>query len=397
LHRRTAGLCSVAVPERSDLEAIARSGVTALRAGDAAAAREAFDAVVAAGAATPQLKLLQAQACIALGEGAAAERALDGVLADDPRNLFALTMRGDAALGRGDEQSATSFYQLALANRPPDAALSPDLRARLDRAEAHMTAIGGRFRAHLDRALAAVPQPGARFAEAVDILAGEKPIQLQQPTSFYFPQLPQIAFYAREDFAWVAALEAAVPAMRAELEALLATDAGLTPYVQAAPDRASRGHALLNDPRWSAVHLWQDGERTTAAPLAPVTMAALDAVPLPFIAGRSPMALFSVLAAQTHIPRHHGMLNTRLIVHVPLIVPDGCRLRVGNHTRTVEPGKAMIFDDSIEHEAWNDSDAVRVVLLFEIWRPELTEAERRALTAMFEAIATYESAASRLI
>ena len=86
------------------------------------------------------------------------------------------------------------------------------------------------------------------------------------------------------------------------------------------------------------------------------------------------------------------MLNTRLICHIPLIVPEECRLRVGNETRAVEFGKAMIFDDSIEHEAWNDSDETRVVLLFEIWRPELSEAERRALTVMYEAISGYGAA-----
>jgi aspartyl/asparaginyl beta-hydroxylase (cupin superfamily) len=63
---------------------------------------------------------------------------------------------------------------------------------------------------------------------------------------------------------------------------------------------------------------------------------------------------------------------------------------VGNEVRAVQIGKAMIFDDSIEHEAWNDSDETRVVLLFEIWRPELDAAERAALTAMFEAISAYE-------
>jgi len=83
------------------------------------------------------------------------------------------------------------------------------------------------------------------------------------------------------------------------------------------------------------------------------------------------------------------MLNTRLICHLPLIVPPDCRLRVGNEVRLVEAGKMLIFDDSIEHEAWNDSDETRVILLFEIWRPELDAGERHALTAMFEAIGLY--------
>jgi aspartyl/asparaginyl beta-hydroxylase (cupin superfamily) len=104
------------------------------------------------------------------------------------------------------------------------------------------------------------------------------------------------------------------------------------------------------------------------------------------------MALFSLLRPGTHIQPHHGLLNTRLICHLPLIAPPGCRLRVGGEVRSVEPGKALIFDDSFEHEAWNDGAETRVVLLFEIWRPEITAKERQALTAMFEAITLYQGA-----
>jgi aspartyl/asparaginyl beta-hydroxylase (cupin superfamily) len=79
-------------------------------------------------------------------------------------------------------------------------------------------------------------------------------------------------------------------------------------------------------------------------------------------------------------------VNTRLICHLPLVVPGGCGFRVGNETREWVEGKAWAFDDTIEHEAWNSSDRTRVILLFEIWRPELTEAERGLVTSMFEAI-----------
>ena len=106
------------------------------------------------------------------------------------------------------------------------------------------------------------------------------------------------------------------------------------------------------------------------------------------------MALYSILEPHTHIPPHNGMLNTRLICHLPLIVPDNCRLRVGNHTRAVEEGKVLIFDDSIEHEAWNDSDEVRVILLFEIWRPELSADEVKALTALYDAVNLYPQSGS---
>lgn len=80
------------------------------------------------------------------------------------------------------------------------------------------------------------------------------------------------------------------------------------------------------------------------------------------------------------------MTNTRLIGHLPLIVPPDCGFRVGNDTRQWQEGKAWLFDDSIEHEAWNGSDRPRVVLLFDIWRPELSAEERESVAALFEAV-----------
>jgi aspartyl/asparaginyl beta-hydroxylase (cupin superfamily) len=237
---------------------------------------------------------------------------------------------------------------------------------------------------------ASAEQAGSRFAEALDILGGRAQPQLQQPTSFYYPGLPQRAFYEPDEFAWVAVMEAAAPAIREELAAVLADDAALSPYVVAEENRPAKRHALMDDARWSAFHFFRRGEPVVEnAARCPATMAALQQAPMPRIAGRSPMALFSVLRPGTHIPPHNGMINTRLICHLPLIVPTGCRLRVGNHTRPVEQDRMMIFDDSIEHEAWNDGNATRVVLLFEIWRPELSPHERTALSALYEAIGVY--------
>ena len=73
-------------------------------------------------------------------------------------------------------------------------------------------------------------------------------------------------------------------------------------------------------------------------------------------------------------------------VPLPLIVPPDCSFRVGNDIRTPVEGKAWVFDDTMEHEAWNKSDQARVILIFEIWRPELTEEERGLVKSMFRAI-----------
>ena len=377
-----------------DYEAIARSGVEALRRGSGAEARAEFEKVAGAGRASHQLWLLLAQACEMTGDDPAMEQALATVLEHEPRNLHALLMKGEYQMRQGDDRAATSWFGLALSSVGQQQNLASDLIARLQRAQQAMRASEQKFEDHLYTMLAAggvdAAHAGPRFAEALEILNGRAQPQLQQPTSFYYPRLPQIPFYDSTAFDWVAGLEAATPAILAEVEAVLAADQDFAPYVQRNSDRPTREHVLLDDPSWSAYYLWQDGVLNAQhAEVCPATVLALEGLPIPSIATRSPMALFSVLKAKTHIPPHWGMLNTRLIVHLPLVVPPNCRLRVGNEVRSVEAGKAMIFDDSIEHEAWNDSDETRVVLLFEIWRPELDAGECKALTTMLEAINAY--------
>jgi aspartate beta-hydroxylase len=72
-----------------------------------------------------------------------------------------------------------------------------------------------------------------------------------------------------------------------------------------------------------------------------------------------------------------------------LIVPPGCGFRVGSEVREWQPGTALVFDDTIEHEAWNDSDEQRVVMIFDIWNPFLTPAERDLMSAATSAIAEF--------
>jgi aspartyl/asparaginyl beta-hydroxylase (cupin superfamily) len=223
------------------------------------------------------------------------------------------------------------------------------------------------------------------------LLLGKKQLYLQQPSSFYFPGLPQRQYYERGEFDWLPQVEAAVPAMRDELLAVLADVKDFAPYVEVTAERPSAANPLINDPSWGAFYFWRNGEIVTEnAARCPATMAALEAVPMPTINQRSPIALWSLLKPGTHIQPHHGLLNTRLICHIPLIVPGGCALRVGNETREWREGEALIFDDSFEHEAWNRSDQTRVVLLFEIWRPEISPEERAALIAIFETINDYQ-------
>ena len=381
--------------ERSRLEEAAGRGVSALQRGDFAAARSAFLEVTQSGTASTQAWLFLAQACEGLDDRETALRALDQVLAADRSNPFALLMKGDIYARTGDDRAAVSFHRLGLRIAEGLQQLPGDLSQRVARASESVERSEQRFQRHLEQTLQerGVEQLPPRFTEALAIAAGKQPVYLQEPTSFYYPGLPQQAWYSPADFPWAAELEAAAAQMRSEIEAVLAEDVGLVPYVEEHSERASQGHSLLNDARWSALHLWQSGERVEEnARRCPLTVRLLELPPIPRIKGRSPMAMFSILRPGTHIEPHHGMLNTRLICHIPLVVPGNCRLRVGAETREVVEGKAMIFDDSFEHEAWNDSDSVRAVLLFEIWRPELSEDERIALSAMYEAVSAYPAA-----
>ena len=121
------------------------------------------------------------------------------------------------------------------------------------------------------------------------------------------------------------------------------------------------------------------------AALCPKTMAVLAQIDQPVIAGSSPNAMFSLLAPKTAIPPHVGVSNVRLVCHLPLIVPEGCWFRVGGETRYWRKGEALVFDDTIEHEALNPSDELRVVFIFDVWRPDLEPIERQAIAAAIEA------------
>jgi len=122
----------------------------------------------------------------------------------------------------------------------------------------------------------------------------------------------------------------------------------------------------------------------------PVTIAALHDVPLCRIDNRTPSVLISLLRPGVRIPPHHGFMNARLICHLPLVVPPQCALRVGNETRAWHEGQVVIFDDSMEHEAWNLSQEPRAVLIFDVWRPELSEQERSLVAAMLGAIDRFD-------
>ena len=172
---------------------------------------------------------------------------------------------------------------------------------------------------------------------------------------------------------------------------MVKTGTGIVPYIQRETHRpVFNTKGLVDNPDWGAFYLVKSGaEVPENAARCPRTMAALRAVPTCRIKGRTPSVLFSFLRPRARIPPHHGFMNTRLICHLPLIVPPDCALRVGNQTRGWREGELLVFDDSIEHEAWNLSQELRVVLIFDVWRPELSEKEQALVAAMLQLIDSF--------
>ena len=325
------------------------------------------------------------------------EAEVDRLLDLEPRNIDALVRKGEYRSAAGDERAATAFYKAALGAAGAMGSLPMSLKPAIDRALAGVKRAEALFLDHLESSLAGAGfGPGARpprFQHAIDLMLGRAEARpaLQRPTGFYYPGLSEHRYHAASDFPWAAKIEQTVPAILAELTA--ATAGGhdkFSPYLVSDPARPRTDfHGLRDNPEWSTLQLWEKGAASALAAHFPKTLAAVEATDLPRISVRAPNILFSKLKAGARIPPHHGMLNARLICHLPFNVPSGCGFRVGGETRAWEEGKLLIFDDTIEHEAWNDGTEERVILIFDVWHPDLVPAERRAISAMFEAIDAY--------
>lgn len=376
----------------SEIQAMISAGMEALRARDTARAAECLREAAALAPASDIPWIALANAELALGRPDAAEAAVDRQLALASREVGALLLKGMLREQAGHARAATSFYRAALNQAAFNGAVPPELLTLHDRARRYCASATDDFGAHLVGVLGDDLSPA--MAEAVELLTGKRQIYLQQPSAFYYPGLPQRRFYEPEEFSWFKPMLALIPEMQAELAAMSSADSlrddGFAPYVTTNPDRPAPNNPLRDDPAWSALYFWRDGEVVTAnATKCPATMAALAHAPMPSIPGRSPNAHWSRLLPGAHIAPHTGMLNTRLICHIPILTAPGCTLRVGSETREWIGGVPLIFDDSIEHEARNAGPHERVVLLFEIWRPEIDAADRAAIGRIFQAIGDF--------
>jgi len=376
-------------------------GHFSFRKGNLQAARTAFQRVADTDGSDVQQWINLALVNQRLGDDVAEAEAIRRGLALDPSDLLCLVLRGNLLERQGKQHQAARAYSAAATVAPPLEQLHPELRP----AVLHAREYRDKYDQDLGVFMDAFLEPhyrnfsGARlsrFRDSVDIMLGRKRRFDSLPAMHFYPGLPAIEFFEREDFPWLDTFEASTDAIRDEFLKVHAEDSGFTPYVSYPEGVPLHQWAELNNSTdWTAFHLYRNGARIAAnADRCPLTMSLLATAPQPVQPGRTPAAMFSLLKPRTHIPPHTGVSNVRLVVHVPLIVPGNCGFRCGNETRIWEPGKAFVFDDSINHEAWNDSDQLRVVLIFDIWNPMLSEAGRTMLAAVADGINTFTGADS---
>lgn len=371
-----------------------------LLGGDPAQAAIWFERALAVDADAPPLWMNLATARRDQGDAAGERDALMQVLHRDQRHVMA-NVRMAEWHERAGEGAQAQFRWHGVATVLQSL---PERSEGLDQLLAHAQArVAARAQAlgdQLDVLLQPVradiaPEQRRRFDRCVDAMLGRRAIYTNICHGVHFPFLPADEFFDRRHFSWFAELEAATPAIRAELEALLARpDSGFAPYVaMEAGTPENKWTALDGSQAWSARYLWRYGVRDAdMAAACPQTMALLDRLPLAHIPGKGPTAFFSVLKPGTRLPAHTGVSNIRAIVHLPLIVPENCGFRVGGETRNWVEGEAFAFDDTIEHEAWNESDALRAVLILDAWNPHLTTEEQEMLRILFPALGQVEGA-----
>lgn len=318
---------------------------------------------------------------------AAIERALEFA----PLDFVNLLMRA-RLLDQTDAPEAGEAYGRALAQRRPDplpAALVPAIQ----RAEAAWSQwqqglerrIGETLEA---KAIELTPAEKRRAERLCSNIARRTRTYHSEPTHFHYPGLREVEFHDRSLFPWLDSLEALTDTIAAELDQVAnAPQAELVPYVQyGASEPLAQWRELNHNRDWTAIHLIERGRRIEPnVEHCPQTMEFLSGLSQPRIEGCGANAMFSLLAPQTSIPPHVGVANFRLLCHLPLIIPGKCWFRVGEDVREWQRGTAWIFDDSIEHEARNETDLLRVIMIFDIWHPDLSPAEQQAIAAMVAA------------
>lgn len=253
---------------------------------------------------------------------------------------------------------------------------------------------------HTELHIAAVDAVGKlesldRIRDAVWPLADMRPVihehPQHRPQGFSIKYDTAPTFFDTTMFPWREHLELSYPDIRKEILAELDVATDGRPYLTNRHRLEGKlWEPLVNKMSWASVHLYQNGvANEKVVHKFPQTLEALAGVPLATTNGNPSEVFISVLAPHTRIPAHFGVSSAILTAHLPIEVPPDCGLKVHDDIREPEAGKLMVFDDTWEHSAWNDSDRPRVVLIFEVWRPELSGPEQEAIARSFQARETW--------
>jgi tetratricopeptide (TPR) repeat protein len=313
----------------------------------------------------------------------------------NPRDARLALFAGAALEAAGRRDDAAVVFSLGddidlavrRAKDRPD--IDPEIRRRSATADRvmreHLTALHADAVAAFEREEAAAgggPPDVSRVRNAIWVQTHDRPFSYrtpgQKPALFYMPDLPPVPVVPRERLPWADALEARTDEIREEYLAAVAAGAEHSPYVDAAT-RSPIWQDLRGKLDWSSLHLYKVGMETPFVQAFTRTLAALEVADVVRIEGRPIELLFSRLRPGAHIPPHFGTENQRITVHLPLIVPGDCEIRVGSARHAWREGEIFAFDDSFEHEAWNRSGKDRVVLIFQAHNPDLRSEERAAL------------------
>lgn len=366
-------------------------GLDAIANGDLRAGADHLEHACRGDPNAPELWINLSSAYKALENADAERAALEKALALDQRYLPALIRVAELHERLGQDAAAAERWSNVLAVTASLDQSSPEMQQLLTHARDYVARQREGLASALEKALAddlatASTRENRRVHAAADVMSGRRRVFVNECHGLHYPFLPADEFFDRDHFPWLEQLEAGTDEIRRELRAILANpDPGLLPYItQPSGVPKNKWTPLDRSLDWSALHLWLDGNRVDeACARAPKTAALVDLLPLCRIPGRAPAVFFSILRAGKHIPPHTGVTNVRSIVHLALIVPEGCTFRVGGETRPWVEGEAFVFDDTIEHDAHITAED-RAVLIIDTWNPYLSETERTAICRMYE-------------
>ena len=353
-----------------------------------------------------QLGFNVARLQVASGNPAAARSTLEDVLRHKQRYLEAWLMLGAVCDQLGDTHAALrARYRLVVEAHAQGRWVSAEtIEDEWNEAVLHaFEAYRRDKRERLFAAFAEVrerygPDELRRFERALTGYLGEwdarSPDPLQRPKFFFFPDLPPGPYHDPMLQPWAATFRDAWTQIRDEAAELLREDRDFESFLGLKPGQRapkSIGGAAAH-PAWDAFFFYRHGLRYDANhQRCPVTSGLLESIELCRVAHQAPEICFSVIRPQSSILPHYGVTNTRLVFHLPLIVPPDCALRVAGIEHHWREGEPMLFDDTYQHEAWNRSDHPRLILLMDCWNPYLTEPEKEAVRCVVEAIDAIEN------